>query len=42
MGRFMLGSTVVLMFPRGPLQWNPLWKPTGTIRMGEVMAQRRV
>jgi phosphatidylserine decarboxylase len=38
MGRFLLGSTVVLLFPAGPLAFNPAWKPGGAIRMGEVMA----
>ena len=38
MGRFLLGSTVVLLFPRGPLAFNPQWAPTGAIRMGEKMA----
>jgi phosphatidylserine decarboxylase len=41
MGRFLLGSTVVLLFPPGPLQFNPGWASGGAIRMGEVMAQRR-
>ena len=27
MGRFLLGSTVVLLFPRGPLVFNPAWTP---------------
>jgi phosphatidylserine decarboxylase len=40
MGRFLLGSTVVLLFPRGPLAWNPAWAPDRLIRMGEVMADR--
>jgi phosphatidylserine decarboxylase len=40
MGRFLLGSTVVLLFPKGPLRFNPAWAPGGAIRMGEVMAQR--
>jgi phosphatidylserine decarboxylase len=40
MGRFLLGSTVVMLFPKGPLQFNPVWAPGGAIRMGEVMAQR--
>jgi phosphatidylserine decarboxylase len=40
MGRFLLGSTVVMLFPAGPLQFNPAWKPGGPIRMGEPMAQR--
>jgi len=40
MGRFLLGSTVVLLLPRGPLAWNPAWTSGGTIRMGEAMARR--
>ncbi len=40
MGRFLLGSTVVMLFPKGPLQFNPAWLPGGAIRLGEVMAQR--
>jgi phosphatidylserine decarboxylase len=40
MGRFLLGSTVVMLFPQGPLQFNPSWQPGGAIRLGEVMAQR--
>jgi phosphatidylserine decarboxylase len=38
MGRFLLGSTVVLLLPPGPLSFNPKWAPGGGIRMGEVMA----
>ncbi len=38
MGRFLLGSTVVMLFPRGPLQFNPAWGPARSIRMGEAMA----
>ncbi|MDP2004138.1 MAG: archaetidylserine decarboxylase [Rubrivivax sp.] len=40
MGRFLLGSTVVLLFPRGPLRFNPAWAPGGAVRLGQVMAQR--
>ena len=40
MGRFLLGSTVVLLFPKGPLQFNSAWAPGQAIRMGEAMAQR--
>jgi phosphatidylserine decarboxylase len=40
MGRFLLGSTVVMLFPKGPLQFNPAWQPGGAIRLGEAMAQR--
>ena len=43
MGRFLLGSTVVMLFTReamAGLQFNPAWAPGGPLRMGEVMAQR--
>ena len=40
MGRFLLGSTVVLLFPRGPLKFNPVWAPAGGVRLGEAMGQR--
>ena len=42
MGRFLLGSTVVLLFPAGGLHFNPAWMPGGAIRMGEAMARRWV
>jgi phosphatidylserine decarboxylase len=38
MGRFMLGSTVVMLFPKGMLQFNPHWAPARAIRMGEAMS----
>lgn len=38
MGRFLLGSTVVMLFPKGPLTFNPAWQPGGMVRLGEVMA----
>jgi phosphatidylserine decarboxylase len=38
MGRFLLGSTVVMLFPKGPLQFNPAWQAGGPVRLGEVMA----
>jgi len=40
MGRFLLGSTVVMLFPAGPLQFNPQWAPMRAIQLGEAMAQR--
>ena len=39
MGRFLLGSTVVMLFPKGPLHFNPAWAPGRAIRMGEVMGR---
>ena len=39
MGRFLLGSTVVLLFPRNTLRLNPAWAPGRAIRMGEAMGE---
>ncbi len=39
MGSFLLGSTVVLLFPKGRLAFNPDWAPGGAIRMGEAMGR---
>jgi len=38
MGRFLLGSTVVMLFPKNLLRFNPDWAPARAIRMGEPMA----
>ena len=40
MGRFLLGSTVVMLFGKGQLQFNPQWSPARSIRMGEVMGAK--
>jgi phosphatidylserine decarboxylase len=45
MGRFLLGSTVVMLFPKAaagqaPLRFHPDWRPTRAIRLGEAMAAR--
>ncbi|HEX6735411.1 MAG TPA: phosphatidylserine decarboxylase, partial [Azonexus sp.] len=40
MGRFLLGSTVVMLFPKDTLTFNPAWQPAGAVRMGEAMGQR--
>jgi phosphatidylserine decarboxylase len=37
MGRFLLGSTVVMLFPKGVMQFNTDWTPTRPIVMGEAM-----
>mgnify|MGYP003616614675 FL=1 len=39
MGRFLLGSTVVLLWPKGTLKFNPEWAPGGAVRMGEAMGK---
>lgn len=40
MGRFLLGSTVVMLFPKDPLRFNPDWTVARPIRLGEAMATR--
>ena len=37
MGRFLLGSTVVMLFKKNQLQFNSAWATGGAIRMGEAM-----
>lgn len=39
MGRFLLGSTVVLLFPRGTMAFTPAWAAERPIRMGEAMGR---
>ena len=38
MGRFLLGSTVVMLFPKNMLRLNADWFPARAVRMGEAMA----
>lgn len=38
MGRFLLGSTVVMLFPQNTLKFNSKWMPTKPIQLGEKMA----
>jgi phosphatidylserine decarboxylase len=40
MGRFLLGSTVVMLFPANTLTFNPDWSPQRPIRLGEKMGER--
>ena len=40
MGRFLLGSTVVLLFPRNTLVFNEEWLPACSVRMGEKMGSK--
>jgi phosphatidylserine decarboxylase len=44
MGRFMLGSTVVMLFPESrskTLAFNPEWAAGGAIQLGQAMCQLR-
>lgn len=40
MGRFLLGSTVVMLFQQGVIDFNPDWTPEGSVRLGEMMGNR--
>ena len=40
MGRFLLGSTVVMLFERGRIAFAPDWVPERTVRLGERMGDR--
>ena len=37
MGRFLLGSTVVMLFQKDILQFNADWQPARVVRLGEMM-----
>jgi len=39
MGRFLLGSTVVLLWPQQRLEFNPEWGESSPVRLGEPMAR---
>ena len=38
LGRFLLGSTVVMLFPKDTLSFNPDWQPAGPVQLGQMMA----
>ena len=38
MGRFLLGSTVVLLFPKSAMAFNAQWQAATPVRLGELMA----
>ncbi|MNR76137.1 Phosphatidylserine decarboxylase proenzyme [compost metagenome] len=40
MGRFLLGSTVVMLFPKDTLAFTQTWQPAGAVQLGEVMANQ--
>ena len=37
MGRFKLGSTVILLFPQGSVRWDPQYAPLVSTRLGEKL-----
>ena len=40
MGRFLLGSTVVMLFKKDALQFNANWQPARAIQLGEKMSNQ--
>jgi phosphatidylserine decarboxylase len=42
MGRFLLGSTVVMLWPSGLMSFNEQWAESALVRMGETMAHAGV
>jgi phosphatidylserine decarboxylase len=40
MGRFLLGSTVIMLFKRGTISFNADWAPERAVRLGEAMGKR--
>jgi phosphatidylserine decarboxylase len=40
MGRFLLGSTVVMLFRQNTITFNPDWAPERGVRLGEAMGNR--
>ncbi len=40
MGRFLLGSTIVMLFRKDTIAFNPSWAPERNVRLGEMMGNR--
>jgi len=40
MGRFLLGSTIVMLFRQGAIAFNEDWAPEQSVRLGEAMGNR--
>jgi len=40
MGRFLLGSTIVMLFRQGTIVFNADWAPERSVRLGEMMGNR--
>jgi phosphatidylserine decarboxylase len=38
MGKFLLGSTVVLLFPKDTFEFDPSWEAAKPVRLGEAMS----
>ena len=42
MGRFLLGSTVILLFPEGAMEWDESYGAGSTTRLGQGLGRRSV
>lgn len=42
MGRFLLGSTIVMLFKQDVIAFNPEWSPERPVRLGELMGVQAV
>ncbi|HZW46660.1 MAG TPA: phosphatidylserine decarboxylase, partial [Microvirga sp.] len=40
MGRFLLGSTIVMLFRQTAIVFNRDWAPERSVRLGELMGNR--
>jgi phosphatidylserine decarboxylase len=40
MGRFLLGSTIVMLFKKDTIKFNPDWAPERAVRLGEMMGNK--
>jgi phosphatidylserine decarboxylase len=40
MGRFLLGSTLILLFGEGRIAFNADWAPERSVRLGAMMGNR--
>jgi phosphatidylserine decarboxylase len=41
LGRFNLGSTAILLFPRGTIEWSAGLAPGDAVRMGQALGRKR-
>ena len=41
-GRFLLGSTIVMLWKRDAIAFNEDWAPERLVRLGEMMGQRTI
>jgi phosphatidylserine decarboxylase len=39
LGRFNMGSTVIVLLPRGACRWEPAFRPARAVRMGEAIGR---